>query len=161
MSLSLYDITIPPFIRSLKALSAFLEKGRLHASSDETALVDSRLIADMGALPFQIQRISDTARGVAVRVAGTAPVPMADDETTFAQLQERIARTIAVLEAVDPRSMDGKDDVVVTVVKRELSARSYVLGFAVPNFYFHVSMAYALLRKEGVPLGKSDYLGVA
>jgi uncharacterized protein len=161
MPLSLYDITIPPFIRSLKALSAFLEKGRLHASSDERALLDSRLIADMEALPYQIQRISDTARGCAVRVAKTEPVPMEDNEKTFAELQERITKTIQVLEKVDPKSMDGMEEVKVTVGKRELTAQSYVLGFAVPNFYFHVSIAYAILRKEGAPIGKMDYLGVA
>src|SRR6266487_4427123 len=98
MPVSLYEVTIPPFIRGLKALSAFVEKGRLHASSDEAALVDSRLIADMGALPFQIQRVSDQARFCAVRVAKTEPVPMEDNEKTFAELQERIANTIKVLE---------------------------------------------------------------
>lgn len=160
MPLSLYDVTIPPFIRSLKALSAFLEKGRLHASSDETALLDSRLIADMAALPYQIQRISDTARFCAVRVAKAEPVPMEDNEKTFADLQERIAKTIQVLEKLDPKCMDGMEEEKVTMRDREFTAKNYVLGFAVPNFYFHLSIAYAILRKEGVPIGKLDYLGV-
>jgi hypothetical protein len=162
MTLSFYEITIPPFIRGLKVLSAILEKGRLHASADEASLTESRLIADMGALPFQIQRISDTAKGCAVRVGKVEPVPMEDNETTFPELQARIAKTIEVLEKVDPKSMDGMEDAEVVMKVRagekKFTGRNYVLNFAIPNFYFHLCTAYAILRKEGVPVGKADYL---
>jgi uncharacterized protein len=160
MPLSLYEITIPPFIHSLKSLSAFLEKGRLHASGNEEALLDSRLITDMAALPYQIQRISDTAKFCAVRVGKVEPVPMEDNEKTFAELQDRITKTIQFLEKLDPKSMDGMEEEEVMLRDRKLIAKSYVLGYAVPNFYFHLCMAYAILRKEGVPIGKLDYLGV-
>lgn len=162
MSLSLYDITIPQFIRALKTLSTFLEKGRDHASthSSEATLIDGRLIADMGNLPYQIQRVSDTAKGVAVRVAKATPEAFEDNENTLPELQARIEKTIAFLEKVDPKAMDGMEDVEVNVAKRTATARNYVLNFAIPNFYFHVVTAYAILRKEGVPVGKSDYLGL-
>jgi uncharacterized protein len=165
MTLGLYDITIPPFIRGLKTLSAILEKGRLHASADEASLLESRLIADMGALPFQIQRISDTAKGCAVRVGKIEPVAMEDNETTFPELQARISKTIEVLEKVDPKSMDSMEDgeviMKLRVGERKLTGRNYVLNYAIPNFYFHLCMAYAILRKEGVPVGKMDYLSAA
>ena len=163
MTLSLYDISIPPFIHGLKSLSAILEKGRLHASADEASLIESRLIDDMGALPFQIQRLSDTAKGCAVRVAKIEPVPMEDNEKTFPELQARIAKTIEVLEKLDSKCMDGMEDEEVVMKlrsgERRLKGRNYVLSYAVPNFYFHLCMAYAILRKEGVQIGKLDYLG--
>lgn len=163
MTLSLYEITIPPFIHGLKTLSTILEKGRLHASADEASLLESRLIADMAALPYQIQRISDTAKGCAVRVGKIDPVPMEDNETTFPELQARITKTIEVLEMVDPKSMEGMEDGEVVMKlragDRKMSGKSYVLTYAIPNYYFHLCMAYAILRKEGVPVGKADYLG--
>ncbi len=163
MTLSLYDVSIPPFIHSLKSLSAILEKGRLHASADEASLIESRLIDDMGALPFQIQRLSDTAKGCAVRVGKAEPVAMEDNEKTFPELQARIAKTIEVLEKLDPKSMDGMEDEEIVMKlrsgERRLKGRNYVLSYAVPNFYFHLCMAYAILRKEGVQIGKTDYLG--
>lgn len=159
MSLSLYDVTIPPFIRNLKTLSSLLTKALAHTASNETPLLESRLIADMQPLPYQIQRVSDTAKGVAVRVAKVTPEAWADDEKTFEELQARIAKTIAFLEKVDPKSMDGMDDEEVSFSGRTLKARDYVLHAAVPNFYFHFVTAYGLLRKEGVPIGKQDYLG--
>jgi uncharacterized protein len=165
MPLTLYEITIPPFIHCLKALSAILEKSRLYVPANEASLLSSRLIADMAALPFQIQRISDTAKGLAVRLGKAEPVVMPDTETTFPELQARIAKTIALLEKLDPKCMDGMEDVEVVLrtqgLDRKFTGRSYVQTFAVPNFYFHLCMAYAILRKEGVPLGKLDYFGVA
>lgn len=164
MAIGLYDIAIPPFIRGLKTLAAILEKGRLHASANEASLLESRLVADMAALPYQIQRISDTSKGCAVRVGKTEPVAMADNETTFPELQARIAKTIEVLEKVDPKVMDGMEDgeVILKVQgsERKFTGREYVLKFAIPNYYFHLCMAYAILRKEGVQVGKNDYLGI-
>ena len=100
-----------------------------------------------------------------MRVAKIEPVAMEDNETTFPELQARITKTIEVLEKVDPKSMDGMEDGEVVLKVRDgekkLTGRNYVLNYAIPNFYFHLCMAYAILRKEGVPVGKADYLGVA
>jgi uncharacterized protein len=165
MTVTLYETTIPPMIKGLKTLSAFLEKGRLHASADEAALIESRLIADMGGLAFQIQRVSDTAKGCAVRVGKAEPVAMEDNEKTFPELQARITKTIEVLEKLDPKSWEGAEDAEVVMKlrsgDRKFTGKSYVLTYAIPNFYFHVCMAYAILRKEGVQVGKLDYLGAA
>ena len=90
---------------------------------------------------------------------------MEDNETTFPELRARIVKTIEVLENVDPKSMDGMEDAEVVMKlragDRKLTGRDYVLKYAIPNFYFHLCMAYAILRKEGVPVGKTDYLGAA
>ncbi|KAL8290316.1 hypothetical protein RQP46_002574 [Phenoliferia psychrophenolica] len=164
---SLYTITIPVFIKQLRILSTLLAKGVAHAPSPEAqaTLLSSRLVSDMEGLPYQIQRISDAAKGLAVRLGGVEPVPMKDDETSFAELQARIEKTIKVLEGVTPAMMEGKEnvEVVIKTSKNEwkFTGESYVLDFACPNFAFHFMIAYALLRKEGVPIGKMDYLGVA
>jgi hypothetical protein len=162
MPLSLFEISIPVFIRNLKILSHLLEKGRVHVSGNETSLIAAKLIDDMGQLSFQVQRISDTAKGVAVRVGRKEPIPMEDNEKTFPELQDRITRTIAILEKLDPKGIDEMEDKEVVLKTRygemNLTGTSYILSYAIPNFYFHLCMAYAILRKEGVPVGKSDYL---
>lgn len=163
MPLTLYEISIPVFITNLKNLSKFLEKGRLHFSSNESALIEAKLIADMGGLSYQIQRVSDTAKGVAVRAGGVAQVSLPDNETTFPQLQERIAKTIEILESVKEADMNANEEKEVVLPSRsgeiKMSGKQYILKFAIPNFYFHVCTAYAILRKEGVDVGKADYLG--
>jgi uncharacterized protein len=163
MTISLYDITVPVFIRNLKTLSKLLDKGLEHVSGNEAVLVESRLAPDMYPLPYQIQRVSDTAKGLVSRIGKTPPVAMEDNEQTFAQLKERIDKTIAVLESVDPGSINGREDEEVVVkmgaTEYKQSALDYTLNFAIPNFYFHFCIAYALLRKEGVPVGKADYMG--
>jgi uncharacterized protein len=164
--LSLYDVTVPVFLRAFANLDALLAKGAEHFAAGERPedeLTGSRLIADMHPLTAQIQRASDTAKGVCVRVAGIDNVAMPDQEVTIADLRDRIAKTVAVLQATPRDAFDGKDDIPVQVVTPnralQFTARSYVLDFALPNFFFHVTTAYALLRKEGVPVGKMDYLG--
>ncbi|KFY90229.1 hypothetical protein V498_06086 [Pseudogymnoascus sp. VKM F-4517 (FW-2822)] len=163
MSLSLYQVSVVPFISQLKIVSKLLTLGLEHVKGDESALIDARIIEDMKPLTYQIQRISDTAKGLAVRMGKVAPVAMADEEKTFPELQERIAKTIAVLESVDPKSFEGIEskEVILSVPSgdQKFTGLSYVNTFAVPNFYFHMCMVYAILRKEGVPVGKLDYLG--
>jgi len=160
---SLYDVTIPPFISSLKILSGLLEKGLAHTDGNEASLLESRLIEDMQPLPYQIQRISDTAKGFAVRVGKAEPVAWEDNEKTFPELQARLAKTIAYLEALDPKLFEGKDEAEVILPQRsgelKFTGTSYVTKFAIPNFYFHFVTAYGLLRKEGAPIGKADFLG--
>lgn len=122
-----------------------------------------QLIADMGGLPYQIQRVSDTAKGVAVRAGGVSPVSLPDNETTFAQLQERIQKTLDILESIKEADMNASEEKEIVLPSRageiKMTGKEYILKFAIPNFFFHVCMAYAILRKEGVDVGKSDYLG--
>lgn len=166
MTLSLYDVSVPVLVRGLGNLSALLEKGRAFADEtglDHAVLLEARLAPDMAPLPYQVQRASDTAKGLAVRVGQVASLAMADEETSFAELQQRIAATIAFLDAVPADSMDGREgaEILLTTPSATISftGTSYVLGFALPNFFFHVTTAYALLRHKGVPVGKMDYLG--
>ncbi|MDX3911579.1 MAG: DUF1993 domain-containing protein [Sphingobium sp.] len=168
MSLSLYDVSVPVFIRGLRNLSAILEKGRAWANDKEmphTSLLDARLFEDMVPLIAQIQRASDTAKFAVVRVGQVENVAMADDEQSFDDLQNRITRTITFLETVAATSMDGRDEAEVVLPTPHgaisFTGRSYVLAFALPNFFFHVTTAYAILRHKGVPLGKLDYIGAA
>jgi hypothetical protein len=117
----------------------------------------------MGGLPYQIQRVSDTAKGVATRAGGVAPVSLPDNETTFPQLQERIQKTLEILESIKEADMNVNEDKEIVLPSRsgeiKMSGKEYILNFAIPNFFFHVCMAYAILRKEGVDVGKGDYLG--
>jgi len=164
--LSLYDVSVPLFIRSLENLDAILDKGAAYFAEQGRAegdLSGSRLIADMHPLTAQIQRASDTAKGVVARIGGAENVAMPDEEQTIADLKTRIAKTIAVLKGADRAAFDGKEDAEVEIKTPNRSliftGKSYILDFCIPNFFFHVTTAYALLRKEGVPIGKMDYLG--
>ncbi|CAG8948840.1 hypothetical protein HYFRA_00001963 [Hymenoscyphus fraxineus] len=162
MPFSLYDITVPVFIRDLNILQNILKRGVEHAStssSSEKTILESRLIADMEAFPYQIQRLSDCVKGLCVRMGGVAPQAWADEEKTLAELQERVKKTIELLETVDPKSMDGKEDLEIVIGPYTFTGTTYVQQFVIPNFYFHHVMTYALLRKEGVQIGKRNYLG--
>ena len=166
MSLSLYDASIPVFLRGFANLSAILEKARVYADEQGIAhaeLLEARLIDDMLPLTAQIQRCSDTAKGTAVRVGQVANVAMADTETSFDALQARIAATVEFLKAVPVASIEGREAAEVTFPlpsgDMQFSGRDYVFGFALPNFFFHLTTAYAILRMKGVPVGKLDYLG--
>lgn len=166
MATALYDLTVPMFIRGLNALSGVLDKGAAFAAEkgiDPATLTGAQLIADMKPLTAQVQFACDTAKGTVTRLGDLEPVAMADTELTFAELQARIARTIALLEAVPREKIDGREDaaVVLKVPNGEIpfTGSSHVLTFSLPNFYFHLTMAYALLRQAGVPVGKIDFLG--
>lgn len=161
MPVSLYDISIPVFIRNLKVLDQLLAKGE----AQDASLAESRLIDDMLPLSFQVQTVANTAKFQAVRVGGVENLVLEDTEKTFPELRARVAKTIAYLEAVKPDCMDGAEDRIIDrEIKRaggpvKLSGKDYTLEFALPNFFFHISIVYALLRKAGVPIGKMDYLG--
>jgi hypothetical protein len=166
MTTQLYDLTVPAFLRGFHAMSGFLAKGEAFAAEkgiDPAELLTARLFEDMAALPGQVQRASDAAKLAAVRLGGVENVPMADEEASFAELQERIAKTVAFLKAVPREAIDGKEDAVVTVTTPRTSfdftGLSYATNFALPNFYFHVTTAYGILRHKGVPIGKMDYFG--
>jgi len=165
MPLSLYDASIPPFIRALRNMSFHLDKAKAYADDNGIAydeLTGARLIADMHPLTAQVQRASDSAKFVAARVGGLTAPPMADTEQSFDELQARIKATVDFLESVPADAFDGKEDneVVLKFGPRSMtfSARDYLQKFALPNFYFHATTAYAILRHKGVPLGKIDFI---
>jgi len=166
MATELYDLTIPVFLRGFASLAAFLEKGRVWAEEQGIApdtLLEGRIHPDMKPLPAQVQRASDAAKLFAVRLGQVENVAMADDEVSFADLQARIARTVAFLEAVPASAINGREDIPIEIKLPNrsftMSGLAYAQGFAIPNFYFHVTTSYAILRMQGVPVGKMDYLG--
>ena len=166
MSVSLHEVAIPTYRRYLKNLSAFIAKAAEHAHEngrDPEALVLARLYEDMKPLAGQVQMASDAAKGGAARLMGEKPPSFEDNETTLADLQARIDKTLAFLDTVTPEKTGGDDGraIELPVPGRTLTftARNFVVGFSVPNFLFHVTTAYAILRNQGAPLGKVDYLG--
>jgi hypothetical protein len=166
MSTSLYDLTVPIFIHGLRSLSVLLDKGAAFAVERGEApesLLGTRLVPDMKPLAYQVQRVSDTAKGCIVRLGGIENRAFEDNETTFKELQARIAATIAFLEEAPRDAIDGKEDATIELKTPQetitFTGQRYVLDFAIPNFFFHVTTAYALLRHQGVPIGKRDFLG--
>ncbi len=166
MALSMYDVSVPAFIRALTNLSAILDKGAAHAQAqgmDAQELIQTRLVADMDPLSSQVQRASDSAKGCVARLAGIEIPSYPDNETTFPELQERIAKTVGFLKTIRPEQLDGSETRVVELKLRggpvTFDGKSYLLGFVLPNFYFHVTTAYDILRHKGVQIGKMDYLG--
>lgn len=166
MATELHALTAPVFIRALTNLDKILDKGRAFAAEkgiDENELLEARLIDDMGNLISQIQRASDSAKGVMVRVGGVENVVMEDNETSFDDLKARVAKTIDFLKSVPADAINGKEGVEVVLKfpngEFKFDGISYVLGFATPNFYFHVTTAYDILRMKGVQIGKMNFLG--
>lgn len=166
MTLSLYDVSVPALVRGLENLSRQIDKGAAHAREagiDPAEFVQARLAPDMLSLAGQVQRASDTAKFGAARLSQSESPSFPDNEATLDELQARIAKTIDYLRSVPADRIDGGDDreIRFRAGSRELqfTARDYVRAFLLPNFYFHLTTAYGLLRHKGVPLGKLDYLG--
>jgi len=166
MNMSMYRASVPVFINSLRRLSAILKKGAAHAKAngiDPSVLVQSRLRPDMFTLAQQVQAASDTAKGAGARLAGRQPPSFPDKEQTFAELVDRVNKTTAYLRTLKPKQIDGSEDRDVILrfpgITLEFTGADYLLGFAMPNFYFHVTTAYAILRYNGVNVGKMDFLG--
>jgi len=166
MALSLYEASIPVFIRGLEQLSHVLDKGLAHAGAqgiDPATLVEARLAPDMLTLAGQVRTASDASKLGAARIAGITGPVFPDDETRYDELQARIVKTIDFLRTVDRALIDGHEDRAVVIKVRgteiQFTAQRYLLQFALPNFFFHVTTAYGLLRHSGVPVGKLDYLG--
>jgi hypothetical protein len=163
---ALYDVTIPAFIRGLQNLSAMLEKSKAFATEQGmglSELLDARLIDDMAPLTRQVQMVTDTAKFVAVRVGQVENEAWADDEASYEDVEARVSKAILFLQNVSTEGFDSREEakVVLTTPSGDIpfTGSTYVFGFAIPNFYFHLSMAYALLRMKGVPVGKLDFLG--
>ena len=166
MPLSLYDASIPAFIHGLRQLSHFLDKAQTHFTEhggDADALVDTRLAEDMLPLSAQIQRASDTSKLSGERLSGAPSPKMPDTERTLDELRTRIAATIAYLQTIQPSQVDGNEDAAINLTfgkwRVDFTGKDYLLQFALPNFQFHVVTAYGILRQQGVPLGKLDFLG--
>lgn len=166
MSISMYQASIPVFARALANLAAVLDKGAAHAEAkkiDPAVLLNTRLYPDMFPLVRQVQIATDAAKGCASRLAGLDPPRYEDNETTFSQLRARIEKTIAHLNSFKPADIDGSEQRTITLRIRDQTVTfpgmQYLLHFAQPNFYFHYTTAYDILRHGGVDLGKRDFLG--
>ena len=168
MSLSMYAASVPVFVRTLGNLSAILKKAEVDATArgyDPTILVNARLAPDMLPLARQVQIASDSAKGCVARLAGVEAPVMADNETTIAELIERVAKTVAFLHTVHAAQIDGSEEREIVLKMRgnevKFQGQPFLLHFAMANFFFHTTTAYAILRHNGVALGKSDFLGAA
>jgi hypothetical protein len=168
MSLSIHEACVPVFVRMLRNLARILEKAATHADSgkaDPAALLASRLHPDMYPLAQQARIAIDAAVGGAASLAQVEPPAFAEAEDSFAALQDRIRRAIAFLVALDPSRFEGAEGRAVSWSHRgtaiSVGGAQYLLNHAMPKFYFHVTTAYAILRHEGVPLKKGDYMGKA
>lgn len=163
MTVSTYRLCVPVFRRGLAVLAHALTKAEAFAGDKPDAVLNARLAPDMLSLSAQIQRASDTSKNAIGRILGTTPPAMPDEEKTFAELQARIARTIAYLDAQDAAAIDARASAEVALkfgtLAATFTADEYLLQFALPNFYFHVTTAHAILRHLGVAIGKKDYLG--
>ncbi|MEN9489851.1 MAG: hypothetical protein RJA63_300 [Pseudomonadota bacterium] len=166
MALSMYQSSIPMLKRMLGSLATILDKAVAHAEAkkiDPAVLFGSRLFPDMFPLSRQVQIATDQAKGCAARLAGVEVPKYEDNETNFAELQARLAKTIAFLDSLTPAQIDGSEgkDIVVQVrdLKLDFKGQDYLLQWVLPNFYFHVTTAYNILRHNGIEIGKKDYLG--
>ena len=166
MSISMYQASVPTLVRGLTCLQSILGKAEAHAAEkqiDPSIFVSARLFPDMLPLVRQVYITTDTARGCAARLAGVEPPKYEDVEVTFEELQARIQKTIDYLKEFNAAQIDGSEERTVTLKMRngpvEFTGLNYLLQFVLPNFYFHVTTTYDILRHNGVELGKLDYLG--
>jgi uncharacterized protein len=166
MSISMYDFSIPVLTRGLTNLSAILDKAAAHAAAkkfDSAALAQARLFPDMYPLVRQVQIACDTAKGAAARLAGIEVPKHEDTEVTFADLKARIAKTLDFLKTVTAAQLKDAESRSIEIKfpngSWKFTAVGYLNDFVLPNFYFHDSMVYALLRKNGIEIGKGDFLG--
>ena len=168
----LYTTTVPPFIKALDNLSKILDKAAAHAAGKATerrpaayferALLNDCLIFDQFPLLMQVQRVSDNAKGGPARLAGIEGPKMEDAETTIAELKDRLAKTAAFLKTLTPEQFVGSEERKIELPYwkgKYLTGFEYATVYLVPNFYFHYATAYSILRKNGVDVGKDDYIG--
>ena len=165
MAMSMYQASVPVFQARLKSLSNILRKAEANAAErkiDPAVFLNDRLAPDMLKLISQVQIATDHAKGAPSRLAEREIVRFEDNETNFAELQARITRTLDLLATFEPAEIDGSEDVAILIKGRtrdlSFTGIEYLQNFAMPNFYFHVTTAYNILRHNGVPLGKIDFL---
>jgi hypothetical protein len=162
-----YEVSVPLWMRGLTALANMLTKAEAHAKEkglDADSYVTAKLSEDMLPLSFQVQVASNTAKNSLWRMTGTKFADWEDNERTMAELQARVQKTLDLLKSIKPTDLDGRQDNEVELRMGsqgtlQLSARQYCFSYGLPNFFFHLNMAYAILRAQGVSLGKQDYLG--
>ena len=166
MSLSMYQLTVPPFVQTLGAMSAYLGKAEAHALArkfDSGLLLASRLAPDMFPLSRQVEIACDFAKNTMARLTGVELASWKRDEKTIADLRERISKTLDYVRSFKANQLDGAEarDVTITLAGNAVSfqGQAYLVHFVLPNFYFHASIAYAILRQNGVDLGKRDFMG--
>lgn len=166
MTFSIYDASLPVLKRGLTNLAGLLTKAEASAAArkiDPAVLLAARLAPDMHPLTRQVQIASDSAKGAAARLTGTEAPSFPDTETTFAELHARIDKTIAYLDSFSPAQLDGAEtrEIVLKTPNGDFAftGQSFLLTFALPNFFFHITIAHAILRHNGVDIGKFDYLG--
>ena len=166
MTISMYQASVPVFQKSLTALKGVLAKGAAHALDkkiDESVFLGSRLAPDMFPLTRQVQIAADFGKGPVARLAGVELPKYEDIETTFASLAARIDKTLAFISTFKPEHIDGQEDrdIELTIAGKPVvfKGQPYLLHFALPNLYFHMSMSYAILRHNGVDIGKRDFVG--
>ena len=166
MTISMYQASVPVYVQYLKSISAVLDKGAAFAEQrkiDPASLLQARLYPDMHPLVKQVQIFTDQAvRGIS-RLAGTEPPAFPDTETTFSELKTRIEKAIAHVESFSAAQIDGSEgrDIVMKTPRGDLNfkGQQYLLGFSLPNFFFHATTTYSILRHVGVELGKMDFMG--
>jgi len=166
MAISMYQASVPVFIRMLTNLKGILDKGAAHAKAkkiEEAVLLNARLYPDMLAFTRQVQLASDFARGTGARLAGKEPPAFEDIEKSFAELAVRVDRSVDYLRTLSAGDIDGSEGrEIVRPIRGEpkkFTGLNYLLQFALPNFYFHTTTAYAILRHSGVEIGKADFIG--
>lgn len=166
MSLSMYQASVPAFLQMLNNLTAFFEKADAFATErkvEEGVLLNWRLAPDMFALTRQVQIAADFAKGTTARLAGAAVPSYADEEKSFAEIKQRIAKTVTFVQGFKPADIDGSEDRDITLAiggqEMRFKGLPYLVHFSLPNFYFHATTAYDILRACGVPLGKRDFIG--
>lgn len=166
MTISMYQASVPRFANILGNLSNILDKAQAHVDArkiEGTTLTSYRLFPDMLPMSVQVQIACDTAKGAVARLAGV-PIPVDEDkETTLAELKARVEKTIGFIKSVSAAQIDGTEDKEVIITRRDKKTRytgmQFLLGHAIPNFYFHVTTTYNILRHNGVEIGKRDFLG--
>jgi len=166
MSLTMYQASIPAFVRMLDNLSNILDKAAAHAEAKKIApaiFINARLAPDMFPLSRQVQIATDMVKGCAARLAGIEVPSYEDNEATFEELQARVAKTVAFLKSIRAEQIDGSEerDITVKFGSREFKflGQAYLVDFVIPNFHFHLTSTYGILRHNGVDIGKMDYIG--
>jgi hypothetical protein len=164
----MYQASVPVFLQMLTALSAILDKAADHARTSRTdpaELIQARLAPDMFPLARQVQIATDHAKGAAARLSGREVPKYEDTEASFEELKARIAKTLDFISSVEVGEIDGSEEKEITLTvggqPRTFSGHRYLLHFALPNFFFHVTTAYDILRQNGVPIGKRDFMGAS
>ena len=167
MAISMYRASIPVFVQYLTALSALLTKANDYCVAkkvEPAVLAGTRLVPDMFALARQVQIATDHAKGAAARLSGADVPSYADTETTLEELQARVAKTLDFIQSIKPEAFDGSDDKDISLKAGpqvlNFKGEAYLTTFALPNFFFHLTTAYAILRAAGVDVGKKDFLGM-